>query len=391
MSEGFRVLLIEDNPGDVRLVKEAVAEAEGRVQLSSVSRLAEALARLGQEPYDVILLDLTLPDSQGLNTVIQAHAAAKDVPILVLTGTDDGTMAVCALERGAQDYLVKGQFDGNRLMNAMRYAVARKEGQIAQAQKATTTDQVLGVVGAKGGCGATTVACHLAKELTVQAGQSVLLADLDLVCGAVGFLMKTNSNYSVLSAAENSDRLDLNLWKNMVSNGVPNLDILSAPETLSCAKPLSADQLSRVLRFTRQHYDRVIVDLGRGITEFSLTLLYDIDYTFVVTTPDVVALSRASGIVDALLASGYPQERLRLVINRMPNRPRLTLRDIEDVLKLPVYAVFPNGPEELEESYIKEKLVPRNGILGRQFASFAGKVANLAEPEAKRKKFSLFG
>jgi pilus assembly protein CpaE len=324
---------------------------------------------------------------------VQAHTAAQSVPILVLTGTDDGTLAVCALERGAQDYLVKGQFDGNRLMNAMRYAVARKESQIAAAQRApgAVHDQVFGVVGAKGGCGATTVACHLARELTVQTNQSVLLADMDLVCGSVGFLMKTTSSYTVMSAAENSDRLDLNLWRNLVSSGTPNLDVLAAPETLAVPNAAGVDQLARIIRFARQNYDRIVVDMGRGMTEFTLSLMYDIDHTHIVTTPEVMALSRATGIVSALVANGYPYDRLRLIVNRMPARPRLSLKDIEDALKLPVYAVFPNGAEELEESYIKDRLAPRNGVLGRQFAAFASKVANLQEPEGKKKKFSLFG
>src|SRR6185369_4234526 len=119
----IKALLVEDNDGDVRLVKEVVAEAEGgKVELSHVYRLQEALNRLSKETFDVVLLDLSLPDSQGLHTFDQTLQAAARAPILVLTGLDDQARAISALQRGAQDYLVKGQFDGNRLMQTIRFA-----------------------------------------------------------------------------------------------------------------------------------------------------------------------------------------------------------------------------------------------------------------------------
>src|SRR6266567_2899030 len=174
--KAIRALLIEDNEGDVRLMKEVLADTAGTlVELSQVYRLGDALSRLAKETFDVVLLDLSLPDSQGLHTFDQAHQAAGHSPILVLTGLDDQALAISALQRGAQDYLVKGQFDGNRLMQTIRFAVARNEAQAAQPQTAssTRTGAVYGFLGAKGGCGATTLACHLALPLL--AGKTTLL------------------------------------------------------------------------------------------------------------------------------------------------------------------------------------------------------------------------
>lgn len=106
----IRVLLAEDNPGDARLLREALAEAEGaRFHLTHVERLADAFARLSEDCFDVILLDLSLADSQGLETLIGAHEHAPGVPIVVLTGLDDEAMATQSLQSGAQDYLLKGQ------------------------------------------------------------------------------------------------------------------------------------------------------------------------------------------------------------------------------------------------------------------------------------------
>lgn len=122
------VLLVEDNPGDARLLREAVREAEGHhnIRLTHVDTLSSALTRLDQEPFDVIMLDLSLPDAEGLQTLVRTHEHAPSIPIVVLTGLDDEGLAVRAVREGAQDYLVKGQVTSQLLVRAMRYATERK-------------------------------------------------------------------------------------------------------------------------------------------------------------------------------------------------------------------------------------------------------------------------
>ena len=134
--EETRVLLVEDNPGDARLLRIAVADAgAGHIHLVHEERLAPALKRLASESFDVILLDLTLPDEQGIATLVRTHASAGGVPIVVLTGIDDEALAIQALREGAQDYLVKGQVDGSLLVRALRYAAERKRALDAVARR----------------------------------------------------------------------------------------------------------------------------------------------------------------------------------------------------------------------------------------------------------------
>jgi two-component system cell cycle sensor histidine kinase/response regulator CckA len=124
--DGIRVLLVEDNPGDARLFTELVRETGvGNSQLVQVDRLSAALERLRLEPFDVMLLDLSLPDADGLETLIRAHTEAPKVPIVVLTGHDDEALAVRAVRAGAQDYLVKGRVDGDLLVRSIKYAAER--------------------------------------------------------------------------------------------------------------------------------------------------------------------------------------------------------------------------------------------------------------------------
>ncbi|HEX4087036.1 MAG TPA: SpoIIE family protein phosphatase [Chthoniobacteraceae bacterium] len=120
-----RILLVEDDTGDARLIHELLRDARSRFAIDHVRRLSEAVERLKQGGIDVVLSDLSLPDSQGIGTFQQLHAAAPHVPVIVLSGLDDETLAVETVERGAQDYLVKGRADTHLLVRSIRYALKR--------------------------------------------------------------------------------------------------------------------------------------------------------------------------------------------------------------------------------------------------------------------------
>ena len=124
-----RVLLIEDNPGDAELIAISL-EGAGGFQLEVCGRLSEAVERIARNGLDLILLDLGLPDSEGLDTFLRVNARAPHVPIVVLTGSEDDTLALQAVREGAQDYLVKG-VASSLLLRSLRYALERKRGQEA--------------------------------------------------------------------------------------------------------------------------------------------------------------------------------------------------------------------------------------------------------------------
>jgi len=126
-SETIRILLVEDNPGDARLLREMLAQLTGvPLSLEWVDRLAGGLERVAAGGIDVMLLDLSLPDAAGLDTLVRMQAQAPHVPIIVLTGLEDEALALKAVREGAQDYLVKGQVNANLLLRAARYAIERK-------------------------------------------------------------------------------------------------------------------------------------------------------------------------------------------------------------------------------------------------------------------------
>ena len=130
MTDIYDVLLIEDNPGDARLLKEMLAEEPpAPFRLSCADRLSNAMELLSSQTVDLLLLDLSLPDSQGLDTFSKVYAHSPKVPIIVLTGNDDSALALAAVKAGAQDYLFKGRLDRELLVRSMQYSIERKRYQ----------------------------------------------------------------------------------------------------------------------------------------------------------------------------------------------------------------------------------------------------------------------
>ena len=126
----LKVLLKEDNAGDARLIHEMLLEADGSMfELESVDRLSTGLERLAAGDIDVVLLDLRLPDSSGLDTLLKVHAQVSEVAIVVLTGLDDAKLAIKAVHEGAQDYLPESQLDSELLVRSTRYAIERKRAE----------------------------------------------------------------------------------------------------------------------------------------------------------------------------------------------------------------------------------------------------------------------
>jgi signal transduction histidine kinase len=144
-SAPLKVLLVEDNPADARLTRELLREVSAtRVDVAHVVTLREALDRIAVEHFDVVLQDLSLPDSHGLDGLSAMQAANARIPIVVLSGLDDQAVSIEAMQRGAQDYLVKGQGTGELIFRAIRYSIERKRAEIqllAEKEKAVVANR----------------------------------------------------------------------------------------------------------------------------------------------------------------------------------------------------------------------------------------------------------
>jgi putative two-component system response regulator len=127
-TEKTKILVIEDNPADARLIREMLREyAPAIIELAYAERLASGLDLLSKTDFTAVLLDLGLPDSKGLDTLASVQKRFPDLPVVILTHLSDDTVGTEAVRQGAQDYLVKGQIDGQEICSSLRYATERKK------------------------------------------------------------------------------------------------------------------------------------------------------------------------------------------------------------------------------------------------------------------------
>ena len=128
MSKPIEVLLVEHNPRDIRYLKNSLIETSvDGFNLTCAGRLTDAIRYLEKGEYGIVLMDLSLPDSEGFNTFISLRMHSPEVPIILLTGLNDEDLAVRVLQNGAQDYLIKGQVDGRLLSRSIRFAIERHQ------------------------------------------------------------------------------------------------------------------------------------------------------------------------------------------------------------------------------------------------------------------------
>ncbi|RPJ79177.1 MAG: PAS domain S-box protein [Alphaproteobacteria bacterium] len=130
MEKHIKILLIEDNPGDAYLIEEQLEEfANFSYEFKIIETLNEALSVLKEQTFDVILLDLGLPDSDGISTFLRIYKKNPLIPIIILTGLNDETIGSYAVKKGAQDFLVKGQIEGRLLQSTIQYSIERKKAE----------------------------------------------------------------------------------------------------------------------------------------------------------------------------------------------------------------------------------------------------------------------
>jgi Flp pilus assembly CpaE family ATPase len=382
----LNVLLIEDNPDYTELVQHWLSAGGDEVAyvLNWTDSLAAGMRRLSQGGVDVILLDLGLPDCTGVETFTSTRAYAPGIPIIVLSAGDSESLALQMIQEGADDYLVKGTCNADLLLRSIRYSIERhrwqgvKNGADASPDRART----IGIIGAKGGVGASTVACIMASEWRRQTDQKVLLADLDAHAGLVSFLMGVDPKYSIVDALTNIHHLDQSCWDGIVARGANDVHIISSPALLGSGE-LHAHSLSNLLTMVRPFYQWMVLDLGR-LNGVSINLLDTLDEVYVVTTTGIPALYEAKRVIDALAGAGIEGDRLRLIVNQTEDFIPLSGSELNKIFGIHVYAKLPRDSQALHNACIQRKLPGETSNIGKQIANLARKVARLREKKPRR-------
>lgn len=354
--------------------------------LESTSVLVDKIERYRP---DLLLLDAGVEEGRFPELVDAVRNAAAVPKIVVLDKSSDPQRILAAMRAGASEYLYPPL--AGALEDALeRLSVGRdtRGGRASEGQRGRT----FGFLSAKGGCGATTLACHTAVEMHRVSGKPAVLTDLDLGSGLVRFLMKAKTRYSVVDAMRNVERLDRSYWEGLVSNGHPGLEVLSAPQEESPRDLPHLHEIRHVLRFARRQYPWLIADLGHGLSPMAWHAVEELDEVVLVSTLELPALHRAKSIARQLRDAGFDKDRLRLVINRLPRNSEVSADEVEDALGMTVFDTVPNDYQALEKACSEGRLLSSDHIVRLRIRRIAAKLAGVPQQETRRKgRFWILG
>lgn len=333
--------------------------------------------RLRQHSPDVVLIDVASDFKTACDLVRFVAAYKPAVHAVGLHRASDSTVLVQVLRAGASEFLFS-PFDPA----AQKDAVARlRRLRQPETEGVQAQGKMLVVTSSKPGSGGSTLATHLAHAIRRTSGQRVLLIDLDTEGGTVGFFLKLQSATSIVTALQNAERLDANLWSSLVS-GSTGVDVLPAPEAPS-SEPVDPNRLHEVLEYARILYDYIIVDTPSIFHRSSLLAISEADQTLLISTGDLASLHLTRKAVQLLTQLGLPRDRYQVVVNRVSRRDGIGESDIEKILNCRVYASVPNDYFPLHRVISLGQPLAPDCDLGKSIAALAAKITT---PAAKEKR-----
>lgn len=350
----------------------------------SATTLDELLSELERLQPDILLLGLTsLPEDPAV--VLSSIANLDPAPrVVAVNDTAEPELILKAMRAGAAEF-VYPPFDAH--LNDAVCRVIADHSRVAASKR--TTGAIVGIVSAKGGCGATTIACHSASYLRSEK-KEVLLADLDGASGIVGPLMRSSAGYSLDDAVQHMHRMDLKLWKALVSTSPSGVDVMPAAADSSSPGAVSRG-FPQLMRFWRMQYEFTMVDLGHGLSGSLLSALDSLDTVVLVSTNELPALRQARQMIQSLGRRNVGANRLKLVVNRMPRRAEIQAPELEKVMGHPIYAVLPNDYRTLNDAYSESRLAGFDTDFGSSVAAFAARLAGITPAPRKPRGLFWFG
>jgi MinD-like ATPase involved in chromosome partitioning or flagellar assembly/ActR/RegA family two-component response regulator len=298
----YRILLIEDSPADERLFKETLAEAHSVwFVLECASTLSQALERITRGDLDLIVSDLTLPDSRGIETFNTLQERQFGIPIIVLTGEQDGSLGVRAVREGAQDYLLKGELSPPALARSIVYAIERHRQYEQQLQKvhARKVGRVISFMGAKGGVGATTVVHNVAAVLARQ--YSTLVVELSPSAETLSHFTCTEPGNDLSGLLEMDPvRIGSQEVSARICRLPQGLQVLFSPQTSDKLLEIDAAHATAIVDQACGLADYVILDLPRYPSSGTQAAAGHSHFVVLVTSPEEIAVASGRSVLGLL-------------------------------------------------------------------------------------------
>jgi pilus assembly protein CpaE len=328
---------------------------------------------------DVVFLSIETRQ-QAFEIAKFIHNEVPGTQVVAVNRTCDPPTLLETMRAGIREFL-SPPFESSSVLDTLH----RLEEVLAQNPPSfEATDSVYAFLPAKAGCGATTIAVNTSLALSRMPDSHVLLADLDLNCGMVGFMLLLNQpQYSIVDAAENALEMDENLWPKIVTSK-DALDVLPVGKMRPGFR-IEATQIRHILSYARRHYSSIMVDLSGMMEKYSIEILHEAKQVFLVTTPELPSLHLCREKL-AFLRSQDLDGRVSILLNRSQRKGQISLGEMEKLFGMPIQMEFPNDYAGVHTALTAGKHVNQSSALGSCFKALAQSMAGkkAAVPEKKR-------
>jgi pilus assembly protein CpaE len=336
---------------------------------------AELERLIRQHDPQVFFLSLESP-GESLRLLRTVEEQAPNAAVVAVGRTRDPELLLTIMRAGIREFL-SPPFEESTL----REALMRVASHVERASPGGT-NKVYAFLPSKPGVGASTVALHTCLAMTRVPQTSVLLADFDLNNGMIGFMLRLNSQYSVVDAVEHAYELDEELWSRLVSSA-DTLDVLPAGR-LNPGHRIDPAYLQPLMNFARRNYSVVGVDLSGMMEKFSLDLMREASRILLVCTPEVPALHLAAQKL-RYLHSLELGSRVQILLNRAEKYSVLSDAEMERMLSAPVQMTLPNDYARLHKAMMAGQMVETSSKLGKRFEELARSLLESAEVVERKK------
>ncbi len=379
----WRAGLVVDDPGLTAEIAEALAETRAACvfQVSAAAPVSRILDLIERNGPDLLFVELATSSEPPREWIAAIQSAAGIPLVAAVHPTPDPDRMIEALRAGAIEFLSSPMhpaiFDAMDRMNARLEATRPAD---------TPQGRIVGLVSAKGGCGASTLACHLALALERHdPAKKIILADLDYQSPAIERICGVEPKCRAAEAFEAVRRLSSANWDEFFIRLTDSVDVLAGPDPGASAAP-SPWRIESLFRHLTRGYSWVLADLGRHLSPTTWSFLQFVDELLVVSAPDVLALYQTRYILQTLTSRGFDRSRIRLVLNLSESTPRdFWIESVEQMFEMRVFGVIPKDKPGLASVARSKPALPAETPFGRSVTRLSRSIAENASSGASRK------
>jgi len=335
----IRVLIADDSALQRMHLSQLIAEQPDMEVVGNAASGQDAVRRANDLQPDVVLMDVHMPDMDGIQATWQVSSKVPNGAVIMVTSEERIDFLQKAMSAGATGYVLKPFGNGELLLQSVRDAYQRLQSRNVLLTHAPAPPPVglalgkrIAVVGTKGGVGSTTVAATLALALRRKTQGSVVLFDCDVQLGDAGLHLGVTGEHSILDLLPHVDALDSSMLAQVIQRHPSGVGILDRPAQPELAETVTGEHVRSILSALARSYDWVVVDTMQFYDERTLGVLDGSDVIVVVLTGHLGALRNARQFLGLAERLGYPRERMCFVLNRANSIGGLTLDDIAGVL-----------------------------------------------------------